>query len=81
MQSRDDIVTRYDLHGVINAISGRKKSDLQPEEVQGSPKLMVLNVSAEIEIKVKRNMKSSQNKSNPTFLSGGLRQPPSSIQL
>ena len=58
MQSRDDIVTRNELDGVINAISGRKKSDLQPEEVQGSPKLMVLNVSAEIEIKVKRNMKS-----------------------
>ena len=58
MQSRDDIVTRNELNGVINAISGRKKSDLQPEEVQGSPKLMVLNVSAEIEIKVKRNMKS-----------------------
>ena len=80
MQSRDDIVTRNELDGVINAISGRKKSDLQPEEVQGSPKLMVLNVSAEIEIKVKRNMKSSQNKSNPTFLSGGLRQPPSSFE-
>ena len=80
MQSRDDIVTRNELDGVINAISGRKKSDLQPEEIQGSPNLMLLNVSAEIEIKVKRNMKSSQNKSNPTFLSGGLRQPPSSFE-
>ena len=58
MQSRDDIVTRNELDGVINAISGRKKSDLQPEEIQGSPNLMLLNVSAEIEIKVKRNMKS-----------------------
>ena len=67
MQSRDDIVTRNELDGVINAISGRKKSDLQPEEIQGSPNLMLLNVSAEIEIKVKRNMKSSRNKSDSTF--------------
>ena len=68
MQSRDDIVTRNELDGVINAISGRKKSDLQPEEIQGSPNLMLLNVSAEIEIKVKRNMKSCRNKFNPMFL-------------
>ena len=67
MQSRDDIVTRNELDGVINAISGRKKSDLQPEEIQGSPNLMLLNVSAEIEIKVKRNMKSCWNKFNPMF--------------
>ena len=67
MQSRDDIVTRNELDGVINAISGRKKSDLQPEEIQGSPNLMLLNVSAEIEIKVKRNMKSCRNKFNPMF--------------
>jgi hypothetical protein len=33
MQSRDDIVTRNELDGVINAISGREKSDLQPEEI------------------------------------------------
>ena len=32
-----------------------------------SPNLMVLSVGAEIEIKVKRNMKSSRNKSNSTF--------------
>ena len=67
MQSRDDIVTRNELDGVINAISGRKKSDLQLEEIQGSPNLMLLNVSAEIEIKVKRNMKSCRNKFNPMF--------------
>ena len=52
MQSRDDIVTRNELDGVINAISGREKSDLQPEEIPGSPNLMVLNVSAEFEIDV-----------------------------
>ena len=32
-----------------------------------SPNLMVLSVGAEIEIKVKRNMKSSRNKSDSTF--------------
>ena len=32
-----------------------------------SPNLMVLSVAAEIEIKVKRNMKSSRNKSDTTF--------------
>ena len=51
-------MSRNELDGDINAMSGREKSDLQPEEIQGSPNLMLLNVSAEIEIKVKRNMKS-----------------------
>ena len=34
----DDIMSRNELNGDINAISGREKSDLQPEEIQGSPK-------------------------------------------
>ena len=46
--------------GGRNLICSQKKYN-------ASPNLMVLSVGAEIEIKVKRNMKSSRNKSNSTF--------------
>ena len=43
MQSRDDIVSRNELDGDINAMSGREKYEIKPKQIQFnvSPNLMV----------------------------------------